>query len=84
MDGITWISSRVRRSIFDTQGNDDDAPMCFMAKSSNASLRSLSFHSSDDDLLTDELEDLKPSYTKLTSITKKQLKTLDKAIGFAS
>lgn len=74
MAGIACALSPIRRSIFDIPINDDDGHMCLMEKASSY----LWVDVSDDDPLPDELEDLKPSYTKLASTVKKHQKILEK------
>lgn len=59
--GIACASLPIRRSIFDTPSSDDEG--------SKVSLKNLTF---DDDLLSDEHEELTPSYTKLASTIKKK------------
>lgn len=81
--GIALAASPAHCSFFtngDSHANNEDygPSYCFMTKASKVSSKKPTFDSSDDDLLSKELDDMKPSYSKLASIATKQQKSLVK------
>ena len=71
MAGLAYATSIKARSIFDTP-SDNESPTCLMAKGSKVTSKPPTYDDSDDDLMSDELEDIKSSYRKLAKILKQQ------------